>query len=123
VTTSGAAKADHDEIVATLHIDEGWHVNANPASFDFLIPTTVTFAGPSPSDLAYPPSVRITPKFAPDGLDVYEGQAGVVATFPPGTLTRFRDIRATIRTQACSYEICLPEATLHATVPPGPAPR
>ena len=123
ITASAATKDDHDEIVATLHIDEGWHVNANPASFDFLVPTTVTFAGPSPSDLAYPPSVRIKPKFAPDGLDVYEGQARVVATFPAGTLTRSLDIRATIRTQACSNEICLPEATFHATVPPERTPR
>jgi hypothetical protein len=123
ITATAATKDDHDEIVATLHIDEGWHVNANPASFDFLVPTTVTFSGPVPSGLAYPPSVRIKPRFAPDGLDVYEGQALVVATFPRGTLTQFRDIRATIRTQACSNEICLPEATFHATVPPGEAPR
>jgi len=123
ITTTAAAKGDHDEIVATLHIDEGWHVNANPATLDFLIPTTMTFAGPPPSDLAYPPSVRITPTFAPDGLDVYEGQARVVATFPRGTLTQSQDIRATIRTQACSNEVCLPEATFHMTVPPNPVPR
>ncbi len=123
ITASAATRDDHDEIVATLHIDKGWHVNANPASFDFLVATTVTFAGPSPSDLAYPSSVRIKPRFAPDGLDVYEGQARVVATFPPGTLTQFRDIRATIRTQACSNEVCLPEATFHVTVPQNPVPR
>ncbi len=123
ITASAATKGDHDEIVATVHIAEGWHVNANPASFDFLIPTTVTFIGPSPSGLAYPPSARLTPKFAPDGIDVYAGQARVVATFPRGTLKEFRDIRATVRTQACSNEVCLPEATFHVTVPPVPVSR
>ncbi len=123
VTASAASKGDHDEIVATVHIAEGWHVNANPASFDFLIPTTVTFTGLSPSGLTYPPPARLVPKFAPDGIDVYTGQARVVATFPRGALKEAGDLRATVRTQACSDEVCLPEATFQVTVPAGSASR
>ena len=35
----GASHADHDEIVVTLTIDPSYHVNANPASADYLMPT------------------------------------------------------------------------------------
>ena len=38
------ARATYDEIVVKLDIEQGFHVNANPASFDFLVPTTVTFS-------------------------------------------------------------------------------
>jgi uncharacterized protein YyaL (SSP411 family) len=38
----GASHADHDEIVVTLTIDPSYHLNANPASADYLMPTLVT---------------------------------------------------------------------------------
>jgi hypothetical protein len=36
---SGVARSstEYDEIVVTLEIEKGFHINANPASFDFLI--------------------------------------------------------------------------------------
>lgn len=38
---ASAAPGDTVTVTATLRIDEGWHVNANPASADFLIATVV----------------------------------------------------------------------------------
>jgi hypothetical protein len=106
------AGEEQDEIVTTVEVDEGWHVNANPASFDYLIPTAVVFEGLSPVRITYPQAVRIHPRFAPDGLDVYEGSARVIAAFPKGTLGRVERVRATLTVQACSTEVCLPPATL-----------
>ncbi|MBI2903077.1 MAG: thioredoxin domain-containing protein, partial [Candidatus Methylomirabilis oxyfera] len=103
VTASASVKNDHDEIVTTIHIGEGWHINANPASLNYLIPTTVTFEGLSPTQTIYPEAVRITPKFAPQALSVYEGTTRLVAVFPLGTLQRLQEIRGTVTAQACSY--------------------
>jgi len=109
------ATGDHDEIVTILKIDEGWHVNANPASFDYLIPTSVSFEGLSATRLVYPRAVRIKPKFAPDGLDVYEGTTKVVTVLPKGALAGIGSVRGTVMVQACSNEVCLPPATIAVT--------
>ena len=112
VTATTLATGDHDEIVTTLTVDAGWHVNANPASFDYLIPTRVSFEGLSATRFVYPPAVRIKPKFAPDGLDVYEGVTRVVALFTKGALKDAGSIRGTLTVQACSNEVCLPPANI-----------
>jgi hypothetical protein len=59
--------------------------------------------------------VRIRPKFAPDGLDVYEGVTKIVALFPKGALKEAASIRGTLTVQACSNEVCLPPATIQMT--------
>jgi hypothetical protein len=115
VTATTGAAGDHDEIVTTLKIDEGWHVNANPASFDYLIPTSVSFERLSATRVVYPQRVRIKPKFAPDGLDVYEGTTKVVTLFPKGALEGAGTVRGTVTVQACSNEVCLPPATIAVT--------
>ncbi len=111
-TASLAETNDHDEIVTKIHVDHGWHVNANPASFDYLIPTSVSFEGLSATRVEYPPAARISPKFAPDGLDVYEGETRVVVHFPKGVLKEATSIRGTLTVQACSHEVCLPPAKI-----------
>jgi uncharacterized protein YyaL (SSP411 family) len=112
VTASTATKDDHDEIVTTIQVEEGWHVNANPASFDYLIPTSVSFEGLPAIRVVYPQAVRIKPQFAPDGLDVYEGVTRIVAVFPKGSLKDADCLRGALTVQACSNEVCLPPAKL-----------
>ncbi len=116
VTATTLATGDHDEIVTTLTIDPGWHVNANPASFDYLIPTSVSFEGLSATRVVYPTAARIKPRFAPDGLDVYESETKLVAVFPKGALTGVDKIDGTLTVQACSDEVCLPPAQIPITV-------
>ena len=64
----------------TLDIEAGFHVNANPASFDFLVPTQVTFTGIQPLVVRYPPATALRSSFAPDVLKVYEGRVQAVAS-------------------------------------------
>lgn len=46
------AKGTLSGIEVTLSIERGWHVNANPASMEFLIPTTLKVAdGKTPLDV------------------------------------------------------------------------
>ena len=107
----GAPQGD-DEIVVTVQIARGYHVNANPASFDYLIPTAVIFAGLTPSRVIYPAPKLFRPAFARAGIRVYEGGVEIVAQFPKGTLRRDRAVTGSVRAQACNDEVCLPPADL-----------
>jgi uncharacterized protein YyaL (SSP411 family) len=104
--------ANDDEIEVTLSIDDGYHINANPPSLDYLIPTSLAFDALKPSAIDYPKPVRFRPAFAPDGLDVYEGAARLVARFPKGSLANRTAICGTVTAQACNKEICLPPSKL-----------
>jgi hypothetical protein len=103
-----AARRAGDTLLITVRIDPGYHVNANPASAEYLIPTSVTFESITAERIAYPPAISFTPAFADEPIDVYEGTVVVTATFAAGTLGRTHDLGFTITAQACTREICLP---------------
>jgi uncharacterized protein YyaL (SSP411 family) len=103
---------DEDEVLVTIKVDDKFHINANPASFDFLIPTTVEFKGIKPKKVEYPKPVRFTAEFVREGLHVYEGSVAVVARFPKGSLTENSSIEGAVTVQACTNQICLPPSTL-----------
>ena len=107
---------DADEIVVTLEIEKGFHINANPASFDFLVPTTVTFAGLSPLEIRYAPPLPFKSSFAPDTLNVYEGKVQAVAQFKKGALDGLHALKATVHAQACTESVCLPPSRIPLTV-------
>jgi len=97
-----------DLLLITSRIDPGYHINANPPSFDNLIPTSVAFVGVMPNRIAYPPPIRFKPRFTDDTLDVYEGTVVITATFSPGALDQTHGLSFTATAQACTAEICLP---------------
>jgi uncharacterized protein len=101
-----------DEIVVTLQIDDGYHVNANPASFDYLIPTSVAFAGLTSRGTKYPKPSRFKSAFAPDELAVYEGTVPLVVTVPKGTIATHGELNGEVDVQACDAKICLPPSKL-----------
>jgi DsbC/DsbD-like thiol-disulfide interchange protein len=100
----------------TLRIVDGYHVNANPATYDYLIATSVGFDGLTPTQVHYPVAILFKPAFAPAGLKVYEGEVTLSAFFPKGTIGKDLEIRAIVSTQACNSEICLPPAKLPVAV-------
>jgi len=101
---------DHEAITVTVVVDKGYHVNANPATFDYLIPTTLSIGGAAELHVEYPAGTLITPRFAPEGLKVYEGTVTLkgTATGLPGR----KAIPAALKVQACDDHTCLPPATL-----------
>lgn len=107
-----ARRAD-DAILVTLRIDPGYHVNANPASNDYLIPTSIAFEGVAPERIGYPPAIPFKPAFSDEPINVYEGTVVIVAIFPPGALDRVRDFGFTLTAQACTTAICLPPADIN----------
>ena len=62
-------------VVLQLNIASGWHINANPAGQDNLIPTTVTVNANTPFeilDIAYPKGRSTRFEFSNEALNVYE---------------------------------------------------
>jgi uncharacterized protein len=112
VSTSALSVPGGEEVLVTIKVDDKWHINANPASFDFLIPTSVEFKGVKPAKVEYPKPIRFTAEFAPEGLDVYEGSIAVVAKFPKGSLRGIKSLQGAVTAQACTDRICLPPSTL-----------
>jgi uncharacterized protein YyaL (SSP411 family) len=111
----------HKALVVTLTLAPGYHVNAHPASFPYLIPTSLTVDGITPTRIVYPPAQVFHTAFAPDGLQVYDGTVTIVAVLPPKTSARAAALHATVRTQACTAEICLPPADIPVPLQ-GPGP-
>ena len=58
-----------------VKIAAGWHINANPAGQDNLIPTTVELDANAPIeviDVAYPKGISMRFEFSDEPLNVYE---------------------------------------------------
>jgi hypothetical protein len=101
-----------DEITVVLRIDDGFHINANPASAPYLIPTALVFKSVTPLRVLYPGATRFKPKFVDEYLDVYQGIVQITAIMPKGTLAGAPALRATLTVQACTDVICLPPADI-----------
>jgi uncharacterized protein len=104
--------ADQDRAIITLRVDRGYHINANPASQPYLIPTTLVFAGSKPARVLYPRPTRFKPLFSDTPLDVYAGIVALRAVFPSGALSHIAALHGAVTVQACSDRICFPPADL-----------
>ena len=100
---------DGSQFVVTVVIDPEFHVNANPASLDYLIPTMLNITNETPLRVIYPHPVSFTPKFAEHSIDVYQGRIEIIVELPADRATR---LFGTLTAQACTDRICLPPANL-----------
>ena len=115
-TAKGTSLGDRDEILVTLTIDPGYHLNANPVSIDYLIPTVVTVPTAPDATITYPIGHIFKPKFSPEGISVYEGSIEIRVEAPKGRLASATSTPLRIDVQACTAQICLPSATLTTSV-------
>ncbi len=95
-----------------LDVEEGWHINANPASMDFLIPTEVSAPGMSP---VYPdPEKMQTPL---GDLSVYKGKVEIVLNVADENViddgADLTTIKIKTRFQACSEDTCLAPSSVN----------
>jgi len=93
-------------VTAVLDITEGWHINANPASLDFLIPTSVDVredSGKAKVKPAYPDARAMATPLG--DIKVYKGKVSipVQVTFPGSA----ENLRLLVRAQACKGTTCL----------------
>ena len=87
------------EFIVKLEIREGWHVNANPASLDFLIPTQITGRV---RKIRYPSGEPLRFAFADEQLRVYSSEAVI-----RGELDEEK-ASLDLTYQACDERRCLP---------------
>ena len=92
-------------VILQLNIAEGWHMNANPAGQDNLIPTTVTLDTDIPMeivDIAYPKGKSAHFEFSNEPLNVYEGNL----TIPLKLRLKSNRKKSTSVTLKLTYQPC-----------------
>ena len=117
------AAGESGDAVVRLKITDGYHVNANPATFSYLIATKLEL---TPADgiavefITYPDPVTRTFSFSPEKpLAVYEGETILKARLKadkaskPGT----HNLSAKLRVQACDDKVCYAPGAIDLAVP------
>lgn len=111
-------EAGNADAIMTLSISPGYHINANPATFSYLIATEVTAEKVEGLDVGkpiYPAAVKKKFQFADEPLAVYEGNVNVRLPFVAKS-SGTKSLPLSVRVQACDQEKCFPPDTLHATI-------
>jgi len=115
-------------IAGLVSIDDHWHVNSNTPTYEYLIPTVLTYELPEgfgEPRLRYPPHKLQKFGFTEEPIAVYDGRVTILAEFelPAGVAAGTVPIKASLRYQACDEKQCLPpvnsEASLELEVGPG----
>lgn len=132
VTSTGVVKATPEELTLTrgepgtaivrLQIQNGYHVNANPPSFRYLIPTQLELGGAKnivAGAITYPAPLTKKFSFADEPLKVYEGEAIIKAVLnaQPAAEAGKHNLSAKLRVQACDDNVCYPPGTIDLMVP------
>ena len=116
------AAGESGEAVVKLQITNGYHVNANPPTFSYLIPTQLELApadGITVEFVTYPDALTKKFSFSEKPLAVYEGETTLKArlkadkTTKPGT----HNLSAKLRVQACDDKVCYAPGTIDLVVP------
>ena len=106
-----------------LQIQNGYHINANPPSFPYLIGTELQLtpaAGIAVDFITYPNPLTRNFSFSPDGpLKVYEGQTIIkpMIKATSSAETGKHNLSAKLRVQACDDQVCYPPGTIDLTIP------
>ncbi|PCI97522.1 MAG: hypothetical protein COB14_08955 [Alphaproteobacteria bacterium] len=108
--------ATHKSVKVTIKIDEGWHLNANPASLDFLIPTVVDIqsAEPSTVQVDYPKAHTI--KTPLTTIKIYKNTIDINATIDSKQTIETSEMRTLIQVQACQKDTCYPPSQITVNV-------
>jgi thiol:disulfide interchange protein DsbD len=111
------------DAVLTLSISPGFHINANPATFSYLIPTKIEQArdpiGPiTMGKPAYPPAITKKFAFSEHPLAVYEGNVSIKLPLRVGSKASEdqQPVFIKVQVQACDNEQCYPPAIVNATL-------
>lgn len=103
-----------------LRIPGGLHVNSSRPGNKYQIPTSVrlTAAGARVSAPAYPRGVNRKFQFSDETINVYEGTVRIpfTVTVPAGFRGNTVSVRAVVRYQACTDEVCYSPRTTEITM-------
>jgi uncharacterized protein YyaL (SSP411 family) len=107
------------KIVVFVDIKEGWHINANPANPNFLIPTVLSVKsklGCKLTSISYEPGKKVEVPGSPT-LHVYETKTAIrgVLEIPASAVGKTDEIEILVRYQPCNDTKCLPPKTARLT--------
>ncbi len=107
------APGETARLAAQVSIEDGWHLQSNTPSFDYLIPTELYVEAPTgftPGDPVYPDHKMWQSEFEAEPLAVYEGDLVILGTVAvPASAERGPiEVTATLAYQACDVSVCLP---------------
>ena len=116
VTVSGVWEYSEKtmDLLVTVNIEKGYHINANPASDSNLIATQLLIEGHSQIKVNYPASKIFKATFAPEGIAVYEGSVTLQASLPGSKGSSLPNVSLLV--QVCNHEVCFAPATIPVTV-------
>ena len=117
------AAGQSNEAVVKVNTQSGYHINANPASFDYLKATEVDLPD-TPEvvvDYIYYPNPQVKKfTFSPDQpLRVYEGetQLKIMLNADKAAAKGARTLPAKLNVQACDDKVCYPPASVSFSIP------
>ena len=110
------------EAVVYLAIQNGYHINANPPTYPYLIATALEVPpanGLSLGKVSYPKSLNRKFAFAEKPLAVYERETEIKATVKADKSAKQgkQSLAAKLRIQACDEAVCYPPGTLELVIP------
>jgi thiol:disulfide interchange protein DsbD len=122
--TVGPAKVrpeGHAQVVVTLHILKGWHVNANPPSNENAIATEISAmpaGGVSAGAIEYPPPKIEKLSFDPQPQLVWDGDTPITLPITAAAgATGHVTLKGKVRFQSCNDQVCLPPASIEFDLP------
>ena len=100
----------------------GWHINANPASPDYMIPTVVkaeAAGGVSAGAPRYPAARKLKVAFDESDIAAWSGAVAIEVPLEAAAdaATGARSLAGTLRFQSCNDQVCLPPATVSFSIP------
>lgn len=113
-----ARPGDTCELIITLDIKDGWHINAHETSHPFLVPTQVDVQGDGAKliEVVYPQALK-KPQGEAQPLYTYEGLVNITARLKISSKSvRRQPLKLKIRFQPCSDTACRPVRDLSITV-------
>ena len=129
--TSGIKASAKSTLTLELKILEPFHINANPASEDYLIPTEASVKAAPGLKIGkpiYPKPVLKKFGFYEGMLKVYEGTVQIKVPLETDGTFKPTSLEGTLKYQACNDQACLAPKTLEwklkldGTAPPAPKP-
>jgi thiol:disulfide interchange protein len=103
-----------------MSIPGGLHVNSNRPNSKYAIPTTIRVSadGARTSAVSYPRGKNRKFGFSDDAINVYEGRVtfSFKLTVPKNFKGNVVRVRAVVRYQACTDEVCYPPKTKEITL-------
>ncbi len=118
VGTATRGKAVSGTVV--INIPDGLHVNSNRPNSEYAIPTTVRLTAPGArvGAVRYPRGRNRKFQFSESTINVYEGRVAIpfTVTVPANYRGNTVRVRAAVRYQACTDEVCYPPKTADITM-------